>query len=153
MTELNRSLLNAFERGADGKEEIDRLLAADAADPLTDVRALLELAETDRLQLLRNRLYDGDVIPHCYHRVTGGRVQGCILFWLTGVTSTAELLARDYPSVEVLRAVCRSIRAWDAGTLTPDVLFEALESVLWVRAGQDVPAEVAPSSDPAWAPG
>jgi hypothetical protein len=127
--DLIPTLRAAFDRGPAGAPELDRLLGP--AAPAADLRALLSLAEPDRLRLLRDRLYDGDVITHCFRRGAGRRTQGCVAYWLTGVTSVAELLARDYPTVEHLKAVCRSVRSWDDGGLTPDMVFEGLEAAIW----------------------
>ncbi|HEX4613474.1 MAG TPA: hypothetical protein VH092_35155 [Urbifossiella sp.] len=137
---LVTSLRAAFERGPAAAPDLDRLLGP--ADPVADVRTLLAMADPGRLRVLRDRLYDGDVIAHCFRRTAGGRVQGCVMFWLTGVTSVAELLAREFPSGDHLRAVCRSVRAWDDGTLTPDAVFAELEAALWNAAHADDPPDV-----------
>ena len=135
--DLIPALRAAFERGPAGAADLDRLLGP--ADPAADLRALLALADPDRLRLLRDRLYDGDVITHCFRRTCGGRTQGSVVFWLTGATSVAELVARDYPTEDHLKAVCRLLRAWDDGGLTPDMVFEGLEAALWDTVHDDGP--------------
>ena len=59
--------------------------------------------------------------------------------WLTGVTSVVEVLALDYPSDAHRRAVCRSVRAWDDGTLTRDMVFAGLEGAIWDSVHTDGP--------------
>jgi hypothetical protein len=135
--DLARALRTAFDRGPAAAAELDRLLGP--ADPAADLRALLSLAEPDRLRLLRDRLFDGDVVTHAFHRTCGGRTQGCVTYWLTGVTSFPELLAHEYPPADHLMAVCRSVRAWDDGTLTRDMVFDGIEAALWDAVHADDP--------------
>ena len=69
-------------------------------------------------------------------------------FWLTGVTSVPELVAHEYPSPDHLKAVCRSVRSWDDGSLTADMVFEALEAALWDSVHENDPPDV-PLPEPA----
>jgi hypothetical protein len=135
--DLVPALRAAFDRGPAGAPDLDRLLGP--AAPAADLRTLLALADPRRLRLLRDRLYDGDVITHCFRRTCGCRTQGCVVFWLTGATSVAELLAHDYPTPEHLKAVCRSLRSWDDGGLTADMVFEGLEAAIWDTVHADGP--------------
>lgn len=139
-TDLIHALRSAFDRGPAAAPELDALLGP--ADPRADLRALLALAEPRRLHLLRDRLYDGDVITHCFRRTSGGRTEGCVAFWLTGVTSVPELLTLDLPTDDHLKAVCRSVRAWDDGSLTRDMVFEELEGALWDSIHENDPPDV-----------
>lgn len=138
--ELVPTLRAAFDRGPTADADLDALLGP--SNPAGDLRLLLSLAEPHRYRLLRDRLYDGDVVTHCFRRGVGGHEQGCVVYWLFGVTSVAELLARDYPTADHLRAVCRSVRAWDAGALTADMVFEGLEAAIWDTAHADDPPDV-----------
>jgi hypothetical protein len=138
--ELLHALRVAFDRGPAAAPELDALLGP--ADPRADLRTLFALADSRQLRLLRDRLYDGDVITHCFRRTCGGHTQGCVTFWLTGVTSVPELLALDYPSEAHLKAVCRSVRSWDDGSLTRDTVFEELEGALWDSIHENDPPDV-----------
>lgn len=129
------ALRSAFVRG--DAAELDALLGP--ADPAADLRALLSLADSARLHRLRDKLYDGRVVNHCFRRGAGAATEGCVAFWLTGVTSVVELLALDYPSEDHRRAVCRSVRAWDDGSLTPDMVFAGLEGAIWDSVHADGP--------------
>ncbi|MBN9518270.1 hypothetical protein J0H58_07080 [bacterium] len=139
-TDLIHALRAAFDRGPAAAPELDALLGP--ADPRADLRTLLSLAEPRRLYVLRDRLYDGDVITHCFRRRCGGRLQGCVSFWLTGVTSVPELLTLDYATVDQMKAVCRSVRSWDDGSLTADMVFEGLEGALWDSIHENDPPDV-----------
>ncbi len=138
--ELLHALRVAFERGPAAAPELDALLGP--ADPRADLRTLLSLAEPRRLRVLRDRLYDGDVITHCFRRTCGRHLQGCVAFWLTGVTSVPELLALDCATTEQMKAVCRSVRSWDDGSLTRDMVFEGIEGALWDRIHENDPPDV-----------
>ena len=50
--------------------------------------------------------------------------------------------AHEYPSDDHVKAVCRSVRSWDDGTLTPDMVFEGLEAALWETAHLNDPPDV-----------
>lgn len=145
MIELKRRLREALDRGPSGEATLNRLLDQNDSDPRADLRTLLDLADTYRLRVLRRRLYDGDVIAHCFHREACGRTQGCVLFWVTGATSIAEVLAWSYLSEETLKAVCRSMRDWDSGALGIDTVFEVLETVLWERDHPEMSGRLAPA--------
>jgi hypothetical protein len=138
--DLVPTLRAAFDRGPAAAADLDTLLGP--ADPAADLRVVLGLAEPHRYRLLRDRLYDGDVVTHCFRRGAGGHEQGCVVYWLFGVTSVPELLARDYPTADHLRAVCRSVRAWDAGALTADMVFAGLEAAMWDTAHAADPPDV-----------
>lgn len=140
--DLVHALRAAFDRGPAADPDLDRLLGP--ADPPADLRALLALADPDRYRVLRDRLYDGDVVTHCFRCGVGGRVRGCVAFWLTGVTSVPELLALPHPSADALKAVCRSVRAWDTGALTADAVFAELEAAIWDTVHAADPPDLAP---------
>jgi hypothetical protein len=129
------ALRSAFDRAA--AAELDHLLGP--ADPAADLRVLLSLADPARLHRLRDMLYEGRVVNHCFRRGAGAATEGCVAFWLTGVTSVVELLALDYPSDGHRRAVCRSVRAWDDGSLTRDMVFAGLEGAIWDSVHTDGP--------------
>lgn len=129
------ALRSAFDRAA--AVELDQLLGP--ADPAADLRVLLALADTARLHRLRDMLYEGRVVNHCFRRGAGAATEGSVAYWLTGVTSVVEVLALDYPSDAHRRAVCRSIRAWDDGTLTRDMVFAGLEGAIWDSVRTDGP--------------
>ncbi|QDU22577.1 hypothetical protein [Urbifossiella limnaea] len=133
--DLVPALHDAFVRG--DAAELDALLGP--ADPAADLRALLSLADAPRLHRLRDKLYDGRVVAHCFRRGAGAATEGCVAFWLTGVTSVAELLALDFPSDDHRRAACRSLRAWGDGTLTRDMVFAGLEGAIWDTVHTDDP--------------
>jgi len=130
-----RALRDASIRG--DAAELDALLGH--PDPAADLRALLALADPARLHRLRDKLYDGRVVTHCFRRGAGAATEGGVTFWLTGVTSVVELLALDFPSDAHRRAVCRSFRAWDDGTLTRDMVFAELEGAIWNTIHTDGP--------------
>lgn len=129
------ALRDAFIRG--DAAVLDALLGP--PDPAADLRALLSLADPARLHRLRDKLYDGRVVTHCFRRGAGAATEGCVTFWLTGVTSVVELLALDFPSDAHRRAVCRSFRSWDDGTLTRDMVFAELEGAIWDTVRTDRP--------------
>jgi len=129
------ALRSAFDRAA--AAELDDLLGP--ADPAADLRVLLAMADPGRLHRLRDMLYECRVVNHCFRRGAGDRTEGCVAFWLTGVTSVVEVLALDYPSEAHRRAVCRSVRAWDDGTLTRDMVFAGLEGAIWDSVHTDGP--------------
>src|SRR5262245_22049810 len=114
MEELKRTLARAYAEGARSKDLLDQLLGQHHADPAADLRTVCGEAGLDALRLLRQRIAEGRLISRAYTRPAGaGREQGCVMYWLFGFRSNADLLAYRYVSQDMLMAFARCTRGWD----------------------------------------
>lgn len=131
MNPFRQRLQQLLAQGPSAKCEIDRMLCADDADPREDLRTTLDRTGLDQLLLLQQKFRDGRVVERCYCQPGGdGQTEGCLLYWLMGITSNNDLLARRFPSEEIFMAVVRTIRFWDYGRLTRQTVTETLQAAI-----------------------
>lgn len=128
--ELKAQLQKLLRLGTAAKPQIDALVDMNVADLSEDFRTTLGLASMSRRELLSAKLSEGCVVSRRYAANTGGGEQGCLVYWLFGWHSNADLLAAEFADAETLAAVVRTIRGWDYEILTPALVRCVLDEEL-----------------------
>jgi len=106
----------------------DAELGMSNANPVDDLRDLLDDFNLPALERTRRAVADGKLVRRAFH--SGDR--GCLLFWLTGgleggVTSKQELLAYRFSDEGIGWAARRVVRWFDYQLLTDADILRCLD--------------------------
>ncbi|MEX2310173.1 MAG: hypothetical protein WD738_21580 [Pirellulales bacterium] len=138
LEERRRQLKDEFAKGVANREKINLLLNLSRANVEDDLRAVVALADTMALRLLRMKLRHHQVVRRRYRGPLG---TGCLTHYLLGFTSNDDLLNFPYESESVLDSACRTVRAWDYGQLDEEsvlrILSETIRGRLELNALED----------------
>ncbi|MCI0456451.1 MAG: hypothetical protein L0Z62_05665 [Gemmataceae bacterium] len=106
------------------------------SDPRLDLTAVLAAVPLTSLSRLKRAHAEGRLIRGQY-RVGA---LGCLLHFLTGVTSKEELLAHDFGRPDLLLAARRLVRHHDSGEIPDGLLRWALAAAIRHREKENNPA-------------
>lgn len=128
--QMKERLTKMLSQGISSREEVNRLVGMDQADPAEDFRTTVRLASPEGRQRLQRMLRQGRVIARRFSDVSAGKERGCLVYFLNGWQSNSGLLSHEFASLDDMLAVVRTVRCWDYGKLTHETVAAILDEEL-----------------------